>query len=312
MLIIGSNVWMKTEMGSLQALICPSIGMSKTKSRLYATSKQLEAHFYIRIDSKRQQICMEKTLFDLTISFANCKFEQATTKLEVVTLLCRNDLIQPQVPGQFRLCDLKRNGMIAERFFDTFLNIEKFQIHDTYQGLIRANQILEKEKKRQYELDKLKLQEIQKALRLAQEQRHEDEEADHRQDDSSSLKQHVYIQRQRSSFEPFSLGAWCDYAEKEYDLLILNEQCGSVDSDWSARNNEFEEVEGPVDEAQEDNSSSDDHESDSSPPTTPVLQDIADDQQWHGKTIQEPVVDDEKWQQSETARKIIADDWIFS
>jgi hypothetical protein len=213
--------------------------------------------------------------------------------------------------------------MIAERFFDTFLNVEKFQIHDTYQGLIRANQILEKEKKRQYEFDKLKLQELQKALRLVQEQRHEDDDEEEEGDDEQQktnrefdssepkeqqqLQQHQqYIQRQRSTFEPFSLGVWCDYAEKEYDLLILNEQCGSVDSDWSAQNNEFEQIEAVAidtnDEAQED-SSSDDHESDSSPPTTPVLQET--DKQWLGKTIQETVAD-------ETTRKMIAGDWIYN
>lgn len=227
----------------------------------------------------------------------------------------RNDLLQPQIPGQFRLCDLKRNGMIAERFFDTFLNIEKFQIHDTYQGLIRANQVLEKEKKRQYEIDKLRLQEFQKALRLAQEQRHEVEKANEEQhqtvkpkDDESEPKeqQHQYIQRQRNAFEPFSLGAWCDYAEKEYDLLILNEQCGSVDSDWSAQNDEFEEIEVAVDTGDDpqDSSSSDDHESDSSPPTTPILTEETDNQQWLSKSMQETG--------TETTRKMAADYWMFS
>lgn len=51
----------------------------------------------------------------------------------------RNDLVQPQVPGQFRLLDLKKNGLIAEKFFDTFINFDKFQIHDAYQTLYRAN-----------------------------------------------------------------------------------------------------------------------------------------------------------------------------
>ncbi|CAO3666253.1 unnamed protein product [Rhizopus stolonifer] len=50
-----------------------------------------------------------------------------------------NDLIQPETPSQFRLGDLKKNGFIAEKFFDTFLNFDKFQIHDAYQTIYRAN-----------------------------------------------------------------------------------------------------------------------------------------------------------------------------
>ncbi|GAN09009.1 Ser/Thr protein phosphatase 2A regulatory subunit B'' subunit alpha isoform 2 [Mucor ambiguus] len=134
----------------------------------------------------------------------------------------RNDLIRPQIPGQFRLSDLKRNGIIAERFFDTFLNIEKFQIHDTYQGLIRANQQLESEKKRQYELEKQKLMELQHHFIMSQ--------ASHGSPDDPSLPP-----QSLEPEEPFSLGAWCDYAEQEYDILLLNEQCSneSIDSEWS-------------------------------------------------------------------------------
>ncbi|CEP06811.1 hypothetical protein, partial, partial [Parasitella parasitica] len=49
-----------------------------------------------------------------------------------------NDLIQPQTPGQFTLKDLKKNGYLAERFFDTFINFDRFQVHDSHQeGSIR-------------------------------------------------------------------------------------------------------------------------------------------------------------------------------
>jgi hypothetical protein len=61
-------------------------------------------------------------------------------------------------------------------------------------------------------------------------------------------------QQQQTSFQQqtqFSLGAWCEYAEQEYELLLLSEQCGSVDSDWSVRNNEEEEEEEEEEEVVE-------------------------------------------------------------
>ncbi|KAG2207738.1 hypothetical protein INT47_011858, partial [Mucor saturninus] len=233
-------------------------------------------------------------------------------------LICQmNDLIQPEVPGQFRLSDLKRNGIIAERFFDTFLNIEKFQIHDTYQGLIRSIQQLEREKRRLYELEKKKT--VDSKQNLAPLVGHTDDtivivvkDQESSTNEEEQLRQ--YRQHQRSQ-QPFSLGVWCEYAEKEYDLLILSEQCSSVDSDWSIRNNELEEEEAlhqialengilslgeqevnvlisPIipdvpesrlsDEEVESpmQESSDDHESDSSAPSTPVMQDIVDEKKW--------------------------------
>ncbi|KAI8640263.1 hypothetical protein BD408DRAFT_445275 [Parasitella parasitica] len=52
-----------------------------------------------------------------------------------------NDLIQPQTPGQFTLKDLKKNGFLAERFFDTFINYDRFQVHESRQeGSIREQQ----------------------------------------------------------------------------------------------------------------------------------------------------------------------------
>ncbi|KAL9542665.1 hypothetical protein MBANPS3_008498 [Mucor bainieri] len=201
-------------------------------------------------------------------------------------LICQlNDLIRPQVPGQFRLSDLKRNGIIAERFFDTFLNIEKFQVHDTYQGLIRANQQLEREKKRQYELEKQKLMELQQHFIMSQ--------ASHGGPDAPTPPP-----QSLEPEEPFSLGAWCDYAEQEYDLLLLNEQCSneSIDSEWSLQqhhnhqhlttavdgdhgsedddDNGDDEVDEDVESPNHSNCSSvtDESSGSSSTPTTPVMQ----------------------------------------
>ncbi|KAI9253663.1 hypothetical protein EDC94DRAFT_619391 [Helicostylum pulchrum] len=165
-------------------------------------------------------------------------------------IICQmNDLIQPEVPGQFRLRDLKRNGTIAERFFDTFLNIEKFQIHDTYQGLIRSIH-------------------------------------NHKRNEKPGLCQLIADHYR----VPFSLGLWCDYAEQEYELLILSEQCGSSDSDWSVQNTD-ESLENDffIDQI----SSSSDHESDSSAPSTPVMQES--NQNWKDEKVNEKVNEKPNW-----------------
>ncbi|KAL7323080.1 hypothetical protein PS15p_211035 [Mucor circinelloides] len=219
----------------------------------------------------------EKKLFEMIEGYAEdiIRFDD---------LICQlNDLIRPQIPGQFRLSDLKRNGIIAERFFDTFLNIEKFQIHDTYQGLIRANQQLEREKKRQYELEKQKLMGLQQHFMMC--------EGGHSSDEPTPPLPPA-LQQQLEPEEPFSLGAWCDYAEQEYDLLLLNEQCSneSIDSDWSVQQqhhhhqhttavdsdhiseddeDDDEDVESPI---TSNCSSVTDESSNSSTPTTPVMQ----------------------------------------
>lgn len=196
-------------------------------------------------------------------------------------------MVRPQIPGQFRLSDLKRNGIIAERFFDTFLNIEKFQIHDTYQGLIRANQQLERERKRQYELERQKLIGLQQHFMMNQAIQGSLDELSPppRSPPSQSLEPE----------EPFSLGAWCDYAEQEYDLLLLNEQCSneSIDSDWSLQqqqqqpqqhttaadsNHCSEDDDDEVDDVESPNHSNcssvsdESNSSNSSTPTTPVMQ----------------------------------------
>ncbi|KAK4511989.1 Serine/threonine protein kinase [Mucor velutinosus] len=52
-----------------------------------------------------------------------------------------NDLIRPKVPGQFTMQDLKKNVFLAERFFDTFVNFDRFQAHESRQeGSIREQQ----------------------------------------------------------------------------------------------------------------------------------------------------------------------------
>lgn len=77
---------------------------------------------------------------------APCSLERKRLN-DLFFLLSRNDLIQPRVRGQFRLQDLKRNGFLAERFFDTFLNFDRFQIHESYQGSIRAKRKEEMERR---------------------------------------------------------------------------------------------------------------------------------------------------------------------
>ncbi|CEI85955.1 hypothetical protein RMCBS344292_00404 [Rhizopus microsporus] len=130
-----------------------------------------------------------------------------------------NDLVQPQVPGQFRLLDLKKNGLIAEKFFDTFINFDKFQIHDAYQTLYRANPHLTG-----------------------------------RKNAIQTLSESVII-------EPFTLGSWYEYADQEYQYLILNEQ----EDDWSIQLPEKEEKDIECDEE----AGSD---SDNSTPSTPKLE----------------------------------------
>jgi hypothetical protein len=52
-----------------------------------------------------------------------------------------NDLIRPEIPGQFTLRDFKKNGFLAERFFDTFINFDRFQVHESRQeGSVREQQ----------------------------------------------------------------------------------------------------------------------------------------------------------------------------
>ncbi|KAI9009914.1 hypothetical protein CLU79DRAFT_774475 [Phycomyces nitens] len=70
-------------------------------------------------------------------------------RIQFKDVMCQmNDLIQPKTHSQFRLSDLKRNGYMAERFFDTFLNFDRFQIHESCQGLLRPKQKYESERRK--------------------------------------------------------------------------------------------------------------------------------------------------------------------
>ncbi|KAI8638562.1 hypothetical protein BD408DRAFT_485459 [Parasitella parasitica] len=225
----------------------------------------------------------EKKLFDIIDGYS----EDA---IRFDDLICQlNDLIRPQIPGKFRLSDLKRNGIIAERFFDTFLNIEKFQIHDTHQGLVRAFQQLEREKKKQYELERQRLLELRQAFLISE--------------GCFDEQQDVLPLHLEQPEEPFSLGAWCDYAEQEYDLLLLNEQDRSEhntdDSDWCRQQQQQQQHSAAVDSDDSDGEDEDEdedeielespshsndeldesdssHSSTSSTPTTPVMQHVHD------------------------------------
>lgn len=201
--------------------------------------------------------------------------------------------------------------------------------------MIRSIRQLEKEKRRTYELEKQKM--IDSKQNLVPLIDHtgdtiiivvKDQESSANEEEQ--LRQ--YRQHQRSQ-QPFSLGVWCEYAEKEYDLLILSEQCSSVDSDWSIRNNELEDEEeevlhqialengilslgqneannvliSPIDpdvpesrlsdeEAESPmQESSDDHESDSSAPSTPVMQELVDEKKWLDNDGQKVMDDNSSW-----------------
>ncbi|KAI8981587.1 hypothetical protein BDF20DRAFT_911862 [Mycotypha africana] len=138
-----------------------------------------------------------------------------------------NDLILPKTPGQFCLSDLKKNGIIAERFFDTFLNLEKFQLHDSSQNLIRISIQAEKEKRRRQLLllQTRKEKEDDSSLDIIL---HHQQTANNSSDMYLRDKQIQHYQQQQM-FETFILGSWSDYAEIEYELLIVDEeQCESI------------------------------------------------------------------------------------
>lgn len=206
-----------------------------------------------------------------------------------------NDLIRPEVAGQFRLKDLKQNGIIAERFYDTFINIEKFQIHDTYQGLIRSIAELQKQMSN--------VNSARQNNSLAELPDTEDMlEIDLERGTTSEDGSVQQLPSQQRYQQPFSVGSWCDYAEQEYDLLILSEQSGYVSSECSVRDeyeqylnsnvnpeDEEDEVESPT------SSNSGDHESELSSPVTPVMQD--------------PIIDDcnESWIKNDNPKNSVED-----
>lgn len=190
---------------------------------------------------------------------------------------------------------MKRNGIIAERFYDTFINIEKFQIHDTYQGLIRSIAELQK---------KMASVNIAKQNNALTELNDTEDmlEIDLERGTTSERGSVQQLPSQQRYQQPFTVGSWCDYAEQEYDLLILSEQSGYVSSECSVKDeyeqylsinvnpeDEEDEVESPT------SSNSGDHESELSSPVTPVMQD--------------PIIDDcnESWIKSDNPRSSVED-----
>ncbi|KAI7906199.1 uncharacterized protein BX663DRAFT_549296 [Cokeromyces recurvatus] len=88
---------------------------------------------------KDQDIKYVQHYYASTASEGRIKFEDIMRQM--------NDLILPDIPGQFTLKDLKKNGYLAERFFDTFINFDRFQVHESHQeGAIREHQDYEKKK----------------------------------------------------------------------------------------------------------------------------------------------------------------------
>ncbi|KAI8967194.1 hypothetical protein BDF20DRAFT_902270 [Mycotypha africana] len=91
------------------------------------TSYEL-SQFWHDQDIKQQQFCDNMTPDDDYIHFDDIMRQM-------------NDLIQPRIPGQFDLRDLKKNGFLAERFFDTFINFDRLRVHDSRQeGSVRQKE----------------------------------------------------------------------------------------------------------------------------------------------------------------------------
>ncbi|ORZ10256.1 hypothetical protein BCR42DRAFT_395970 [Absidia repens] len=132
-----------------------------------------------------------------------------------------NDLIQPQHPGQFRLQDLKRNGFLAERFFDTFLHFNKFQIHESHQGSLRLKLQLEMEKIRSVVSSPL---------------------------DQRSLLHGALLDDAHFGYLMFS--DWSEFAEAEYQQLLMAEHHDATNDDVHS--------EGDIDENDNDDDDDDD------------------------------------------------------
>ncbi|KAI8581063.1 hypothetical protein K450DRAFT_299035 [Umbelopsis ramanniana AG] len=110
-----------------------------------------------------------------------------------------NDLIKPQVLGQFTLTDL-RKSKLAERFFDTFINFHRLQIHESSHNSTRL--------KRQY-LDALSgIERIEM-----------DDQLQSRPAQGQSLEK---------------MSDWCAYAEIEYQHLVAAERSETIWDDVGA------------------------------------------------------------------------------
>ncbi|CAO3639739.1 unnamed protein product [Cunninghamella echinulata] len=147
-----------------------------------------------------------------------------------------NDLIQPEIPGQFRLKDLKKNGISAERFFDTFLHFDKLHVHESCQGSIR-----------------LKLQH-ERAMYQQQLQLYD---ASVSASPNGQAMDHSFLLNYLDDISYyFALCDWNEYAEVEYRQLIMLENQRFVNnnciSDYDQDNDEDIEEEEEEDDHDED------------------------------------------------------------
>ncbi|KAI9286129.1 hypothetical protein BC943DRAFT_359824 [Umbelopsis sp. AD052] len=115
-------------------------------------------------------------------------------------VICQiNDLIKPQVLGQFTLTDL-RKSKLAERFFDTFINFHRLQIHESSHNSTRL--------KRQY------MDALSGIERFEMDEQHQSRPV------------------QGQSLEKMS--DWCAYAEIEYQHLVAAERSETIWDDVRA------------------------------------------------------------------------------
>ncbi|KAG2175600.1 hypothetical protein INT43_001247 [Umbelopsis isabellina] len=117
-------------------------------------------------------------------------------------VICQlNDLIKPQVMGQFTLRDLL-NSKLAERFFDTFINFHRLQIHESSHNSAKL--------KRQY-MDALS--------------------------GTDRLELDEYRPRYGTALAPEKMSDWCAYAEIEYQHLVAAERNEKI---WDSMERDLE------------------------------------------------------------------------
>lgn len=149
--VSGSDAWIQMVMVSCLDMNYRCSGRNRRlgqRKRTVLNRKEFISHGFFRQRfygiAEEDQIRFDDILRQMYVTLLEgCRGEDWTKES------IRNDLIQPRVPGQFRLSDLKRNGYLAERFFDTFMSFDRFQIHESYQGCIRAKREQALEKRRQ-------------------------------------------------------------------------------------------------------------------------------------------------------------------
>ncbi|KAI8375969.1 uncharacterized protein BYT42DRAFT_572944 [Radiomyces spectabilis] len=187
-----------------------------------------------------------------------------------------NDLVQPQFPGQFSLQDLKRNGYVAERFFDTFLNFERFQIHDSYQILIRAKCQSEVDRRaseaQDFSLAKIPFYPLCGWIAFA--------EIEYRQLCPVEQPEHVWVESEGDSEEEpiaeFSAeNTHTDVNNSSLDNTAAENEA-SFDKNCSEKHKESppessDEEDTESEDKEDDIPTSSDQESDSSIPTTPTV-----------------------------------------